>query len=754
MSAAADLGEAQIQKDSFLETATILIVDDNSTNLKVLSQALTAAHLQVAVATDGETAIEQIKYSQPALILLDVMMTGIDGFETCERLKADPLTKDIPIIFMTALNDVECKIKGLSLGAVDYITKPFQQTEVLARVKVHLQLQHFAKTLKQQNQQLQLEVSQRELAETALRDVNEVLRQQRDLARITLDSIGDGVITTDAKGQIQSLNPIAEQLTGWQEEEVKGQPITQVFQVVEENSLTPLENLVETVLRTRQSVSSWGEDRLLVARDGRHFAIEESASPIQADDAQIAGVVLVFRDVSQSRQMAKELAWQASYDMLTQLVNRREFERRLAEAITGAQTGGQNHCLCFIDLDRFKIVNDICGHSAGDELLRQIGQLLSSNVHSTDTVARLGGDEFAILFYNRSLDYVRETTNLLYRIFEGFRFIHQENLFNIGFSLGLVEITSTTTNVTDALSAADAACYAAKKRGGSRFHVYRKGDQEITKQQQDVHWIVELNKALETHQFCLNYQPIVSLQDEHCCYEWYEVLLRLIDDQGSVVFPSAFIPAAERYGLMPKIDRWVVQTLFSSQQQYLQKMWQQAQRESGSCLYMVNLSGASLNDDQFADFLETQFHHYQIPPQVIGFEITETVAIANFSKTTQLIHRLKTLGCHFALDDFGSGMSSFNYLKNLPVDYLKIDGSLVKESVNDPVARTIVESINRIGHIVGIQTIAEFIENETIRDTMAAIGIDYGQGYLWSRSQFHQSYNKTQVLDQLCHAPS
>lgn len=445
--------------------------------------------------------------------------------------------------------------------------------------------------------------------------------------------------------------------------------------------------------------------------------------------SQIGQFIEKKRSEAALRESEQRLAWQAKHDPLTGLVNRREFEQRLEEVLLIAKTEPQKHSLCYLDLDRFKIVNDTCGHGAGDELLRQVTALLRSQVRATDLLARLGGDEFGLLLYNCSPKQALAIANSLRQSLQEFRFIWDDKTFTIGVSIGLVAIDPDTPNLTNALNAADAACYVAKNTGRNRVHIYQSDDREVARQHSQIHWVAKLTKALEKNRFCLYYQPIISLAPDRSAWEHYEVLLRLHDETGTLVSPMIFIPAAERYHLMQNIDRWVIRTLFASQGEYYRENWNRCQQKGERCMYSINLSGASMVDDQFVDFLHEQFAAYRVPPQVICFEITETVAITNLSRARKLIHEVKNLGSCFALDDFGSGMSSFAYLRNLPVDYLKIDGDFIKDIVEDATDLALTEAINHIGHVMGLQTIAEFVENNTILEKLKVLGVDYAQGY-------------------------
>ncbi|MCT7948959.1 EAL domain-containing protein [Ancylothrix sp. C2] len=584
---------------------------------------------------------------------------------------------------------------------------------------------------------------------TERKRMEQALFAEKELAQVTLQSIGDGVITTDATGRISSLNPVAEKLTGWTTKEAKGLPLNRVFHIVNDQDGIPVENILSSALCNDQIIDLVNHN-LLIARNGHQFAIDHSAAPIHSSCGTLVGAVLVFRDVTQIRTQARQLSWQASHDALTGLVNRREFEYQLEQAIFNAQRNNLNHILLFLDLDRFKIVNDTCGHIAGDELLRQVTQQFKTKIRKTDLLARLGGDEFAVILYQCCHEQGLEIAEKLLQSIHSFRFVWQDKSFSLGVSIGLVSINATSQNAQQTLNEADAACYAAKDQGRNRVHIYEANDRELAKQRGETQWLVRITRALEENLFCLFSQPIVPItqpalqidnkttpvSDLHC-----EILLRLQDPEtGQIISPMAFIPAAERYHLMHAIDRWVIRSLFSQlslfkPHQYLKLQQKSAQKFPQSCgiLFAVNLSADSLNDEKFIDFLSEEFSLFQIPPNMICFEITETLAVANLSKTAKLIESLREMGCRFALDDFGSGMSSFAYLRNLPVDYLKIDGSFVKNIAENAIDFAMVEAINRIGHVMGIETIAEFVENEATLQSLKELGVDYAQGYAISK---------------------
>ncbi|MBD2436815.1 EAL domain-containing protein [Nostoc sp. FACHB-110] len=611
-----------------------------------------------------------------------------------------------------------------SLNIIDYQRRRSQIALKKANEELEQRVNLRTHELLQTLQRLQMEIAERQAVEKAL-------FHEKELALVTLKSIGDGVITTDASGLIKYLNPVAETLTGWSLNEALGMPLTQVFNIINEISREPAQNPVEKILHSR-GIVGLANQTVLITRNGRELSIEDSAAPIRTSDGSIVGVVVVFHDVTHSRNMARLLSWQASHDNLTGLVNRWEFENRLLQAVTNAQTHKEQHALCYLDLDQFKIVNDTCGYVAGDELLREFAKLFQNGLHSSDTLARLGGDEFGILLKDCSLETAVLVAHNLREAAHKFRFVWQQNkIFNLSVSVGLVAINSETQDMNSALSAADAACYVAKNQGRNRVHIYQADDLELAKQHGEMQWVGRITKALDDNRFQLYYQSIVPVTRTASLTEHYEILLRLIDEKGKLVSPMAFIPAAERYNLMQTIDRWVIHTFFANLAQCAVSQWHHCPslNNNRDCLYTINLSGASINDDKFIDFICDQFTLHKISPALICFEITETVAIKNLAKAAGFIRSLKEFGCCFALDDFGSGMSSFAYLKNLPVDYLKIDGSFVKHIVEEPIDLAMVDAINKIGQVMGIQTIAEFVENNAILEVIQNLGVDYAQGY-------------------------
>lgn len=557
---------------------------------------------------------------------------------------------------------------------------------------------------------------------TARKLAEQALQHEKELAQVTLHAIGDAVVRTDARGIVEYMNPRAERLTGWTDAEARGRPLDEVFHIVHEKTRERMRSPVEECLR-REEVIGVANHAVVIARDGTEYAIEDCAAPIRDRAGRIIGAVLVFRDVTERRRIAEEMAYQASHDSLTGLYNRHEFERRLQKLLAEHRTS-HRASLLYIDLDQFKVVNDTCGHRAGDELLRQLGRLMSARLHEGDMLARLGGDEFGLLLADCPVSRARGFAERLIADIRAFRFLWNGRLFTVGASVGIVEIGTTDDSVSALLAAADSACYAAKDRGRNRVRVFEHEDDELVRRQEEMNWVSRITHALEENRFELYQQAIVPLGGSHTGGVHREILLRLREPDGSLVLPQSFIPAAERYNLMPTLDRWVIERVFAGVHRHLA-------REGSECsdVFAINVSGTTLSDERFIAFVREQFVRHAIPPGAICFEITETAAIANLAEASSFIERMRAIGASIALDDFGSGLSSFAYLRKLTVDFLKIDGTFVRGIASDPVNAAMVESINRVGKVMGIRTVAEYVEDEATLARLREIGVDYVQGY-------------------------
>jgi len=554
------------------------------------------------------------------------------------------------------------------------------------------------------------------------------LQFEKELAQVTLHSIGDGVITTDADGRVEYLNPVAEQYTGWRSGEARGKPLAEIYRVINERTGKSVEPLPHAAGNSPPENGDAGSVRLL-DRNGRECPIRYSQAPILSRGGQVLGMIVVFHDISQIRAMAQQLSWQASHDALTGLVNRREFERRLGELIVTAKAQSREHALMFMDLDNFKAVNDTCGHSAGDELLRQLTAVMMTRMRGSDTLARLGGDEFGVLLESCPLDQALRIANAMRETVREFRFVWENKTFSVGVSIGLVPLGADSGDLNRVLSLADACCYDAKNKGRDRVQVHRQEESDFSGEHSELQIVSQINRAFELGQFRLYRQRILQLNPEAGPGAHYEVLVRMLDQSGNLVPPTGFMPAAERYNLLTSIERWVISSLV----EFLHRRWNDGgiPRQAGNGLgsYSVNISGASINDKSFPDFLRNLLTRYQLPRGLLCFEITETTAISNLAKASELMREMKGMGCRFSLDDFGAGMSSFAYLKYLPVDYLKIAGMFIKDMAHDPMDYAIVEAINRISHILGMQTVAESVEDAEVLEKITELKIDFAQGY-------------------------
>jgi diguanylate cyclase (GGDEF)-like protein/PAS domain S-box-containing protein len=549
------------------------------------------------------------------------------------------------------------------------------------------------------------------------------LFHEMERAHITLHSIGDAVITTDRHGSIEQMNAAAEVLTGVERTQAQGLPYEKVLFLSFEMQGLPGPSPLDEVLSDGDVKTSDG-DVLLVRPDKTELAIEYTAAPIYGRSSNVTGAILVFRDVTETRALSHQLAYQVRHDPLTSLFNRRELEVCLEHALAEVRRyPARISWLCCIDLDQFKLINDSCGHIAGDELLKQIAAILQSRLREMDTVCRMGGDEFAMLLSNCSREDALRIADGIRCGVEEFRFAWGEQTYNLTASIGITPVTPDSGSTHDLLSAADTACYIAKEAGRNRIHSSDdNSDNMIVQRANEIEMVHRLNRALETGGFALYGQLIKPLSNTGGRLH-IEILLRMLSADGEITPPMAFIPAAERYSLMPRIDRWVVTNtlrLFSGNR---------AEETDSACCICINLSAQSICDAEFLPFVLAQLDNTGLPCSDLCFEITETAAIANLTNAMKFIGAVKEKGCRFALDDFGSGLSSFAYLKNLPVDYLKIDGCFVRDMMDDPIDHAMVESISQIGRVMGIETIAEYVENTSLVETLSNIGVDYAQGY-------------------------
>ena len=546
------------------------------------------------------------------------------------------------------------------------------------------------------------------------------LAEQHERLRVTLNSIGDAVVTTDTAGRVEYINPVAEQLTGWRAAEARGRAIEHIFKVVDEQTLARRDNPVDKCLHEGRAVPA-APNAVLLSRSGSEYSIDYSAAPIRDAGHCIIGVVLAFRDMTEQHQLIRECSYQATHDALTKLINRAEFERCLQQALSENRESQAEHSVMLIDLDHFKRINDACGHTVGDRLLRQVGTLIQTAVRTGDVVGRLGSDEFAVILQGCGREPARRVAQTLCDKIDAFRFSHEERRFHIGASIGLVAIERDWNDPGEVLQAADTACASAKEAGRNRVHAYADVGPRLQRRRGDADWASRIEDALDHDRFILFAQMIEPTRRQHHGLHC-EILLRLRDESGAIIAPGAFMPAAERFHLASRIDKWVIHqvvTLLASDP------WQLRDIDQVS----INLSGQSLADAEFHRHVETLLDGCHFDLGKLCFEITETSAIGRIDQAAQFITTQRARGIRFSLDDFGSGVSSFGYLKSLPVDYLKVDGQFVKRIVEDRVDFMTVKCIADLGKALGKQTVAEFVETEAARGELEKLGVDYVQGY-------------------------
>jgi len=545
---------------------------------------------------------------------------------------------------------------------------------------------------------------------------------------MAFDSLAEALITTDAEGRIGYMNPSAEHLTGTTLQDASGKTLEEIVSLVDETDRRLLSDPVRQALSSGTAVNLSRRALLLSRSNGSERSIELSASPMRNSAKELVGSVVLLHDVTELRGLARQMSYQATHDALTGLINRREFERRLEEAIESGHRGENQHVLCYLDLDRFKVVNDTSGHLAGDSMLREVAKVLRDAVRDSDTVARLGGDEFGMLLIGCPLEKARQIADDVTRAVSDYRFVWKDKIFNIGVSVGLLELSRESGSLEEILAAADSACYVAKKQGSGRVAVYSAKDEALARHTGEIQWLQKLQSALKENRFHLYHQIIVPAYGDEATGPAMEVLVRLQDEAGNDVPPSEFVRAAERYRLMGLVDRWVVQTTLSA-------LGRGAIPISAKRSVAINISGQTLGDLQFLEFVVECLDSTGVSPSQVCFEITESAVVANLDHARRFVGVLHGMGCEFALDDFGSGVGSFSNLKNLQMDYLKIDGSFMRNLARDSVNQAMVTAMIKLARTLNFKVIAEQVEDAAALDTARRMGVDYVQGYAVGRPQ-------------------
>jgi diguanylate cyclase (GGDEF)-like protein len=651
----------------------------------------------------GIKTLEALKSVTPDLILLDVRMPEMDGIEVCRIIKEDPAWKFIPIIMLTGLSTKEDLAQCLAAGADDFVTKPFNDVELKARVQSMLRI-------KQQYDQLK---DLQALQEKLLRLLEGELNTEKENREKILDSLNEAVIVTDQNGIISYANNFNVNLFEKERNEVIGNHFDSIAKfIVNDRELTsPFNYLTNSPASTLKVVNANNRERII------EFNVYLSNSKTD--------FILVFKDITTKYEMDKLINYQISHDSLTGLLNRNEFELSLHKSLINALAANNEYALLYLDLDQFKIVNDSCGHFAGDELLRQVAGILKNIVEKPHSLFRIGGDEFTIILEDadnkEALFYSAKIIDELNKA----PFSWKDNKYTIGTSIGIVSINKETvvSSPDQILTYADNACFVAKHNGRNRSHIFSFDDTFLSKKREEIVWLNKIKSALENNKFRLFFQEIKALEENHGERSG-EVLIRMTEG-GKIISPYLFIPSAEHFNKMVEIDKWVVENTFA----FISKNAEKVE----NILFKINLSGQSLGNESFVYNVLDCFAKYNIEYKRICFEITETVAISNLSSAINFINFFRNKGCLFSLDDFGTGLSSFGYLKNLPVNFVKIDGSFVREINNDNYCLNMIEAINNISHSMNLKTIAEFVESESIYDKLKEIKIDFVQGYYISQ---------------------
>jgi diguanylate cyclase (GGDEF)-like protein/PAS domain S-box-containing protein len=680
------------------EKESILIVEDEKIIALDLMRRLERFGYEVlGTAIDAAQAYEIVEEQRPDLVLMDIMLSGsTNGVTIAAELRRRFGTA---IVFITAFADSDTLAGARAAEPYGYILKPFKERELFTTIDIALYKSAMERRLH---------------------------RQERLFSAI-LHSINDGIVATDNDLCVQFMNPVAEDLTGWTEPEAQGKPIAQVAGI--KDPLTG-RGLFGQLIDSGAEFPVFFSESLISDRAGRDVVVDGSLTRIKEEGNSMEGFLLTMRDITEIKNLTAKVDYQASHDMLTGLSNREEFSLKLQEELSAraAKKEGEPDSLLVIDIDRFKAINDTCGSLAGDELLRQTASYIRDLTSRKDTAARIGGDEYAVILRGCDVqDAVRVAKRLQDALTEH-RFFWNGVVYPITLSIGIVPLDFETDDIHGLLSSGDDACSMAREEGGNRINVFHPDDSRYERRRDEKQWIGRITNAAQEGRFVLYRQPIVPVDPQSRLGDKQEILIRMVSEDGGITLPGEFIPAAERYNLITEIDRWVIENSIRGIRQMAD-----SGDPVGGCLFSINLSGQSLLEDGLADFIVNLSTAWRVPPSQLCFEITETAAIQNLSYATRFISSLKAKGFRFSLDDFGSGFSSFGYLQNLPVDYLKIDGAFVRSMVENQVSYTMVESINSMGHVMGLKTIAEFVVDEPTLERVRRVGVDYAQGYAISR---------------------
>jgi len=668
----------------------LLLIDAKPEDARLIKSELAQSsyyHYDLDVAQNLAQGLERIKKGGIDVILMDLVLPDTQGIAAFLRLY--PKAGNIPIIALVQQTDEELGQLAVEKGALDYLVKQQIVSNLLIKaLRYATDRTHTLMALKAS------EAKYREL----------------------FQNVTAGVFQTSLDGKFLSANPAMVRLLGYDtEEELLGLDIAKEVYMYPDSR----DNWSRTILEKGEIRNS---ELVLRKRDGTKIVVLENAQAVRSHTGEVMYFQGALTDITEAHEQSKRLSYDASHDALTGLINRREFELRVERALEDRKVDKTEHAVCYMDLDKFKVINDSCGHVAGDELLRQLGAVLHARVRQGDTIARLGGDEFGVLLNHCTRENAIQVSKNLLRAIRDFKFAWNQRHFPVGASIGLVPIDDSFANVTDVLSAADAACYQAKDQGRNRLHIYEPNDQTQGHYSGEIQWASRVKKALTNDEFMLDIQPIIPVKASARSSRYLEILVRMRDENGRQIPPGAFLPTVERYNLMGQLDSWVLKhTLaeLSKESAPLDKIGR----------VFINLSADTLLDSHFAGSLSTILKQSQVPPTKLCFEVTEASAMTNLTKANATINAVRELGCRFALDDFGTGVSSFAYLKALNVDYLKIDGVHIRDLANDKGDYEIVKAITHVGHALGREVIAESVESKRVLTALKEIGVDFVQGY-------------------------
>ena len=673
----------------------ILIVEDEKIIALDLQRRLERfGYTVVGMASEGEAAVELARQAEPDIVLMDILLAGgMDGIEAAGIIHWQ---MGLPVIFLTAFADEKTLERAKEVEPYGYILKPLKERELYTTIDIALYKN----------------------------GIERKLRKQERLFSAILQSINDGIVATDMNLNIQFMNNVAEDITGYKEEAVKGAAATRILSLYDPRKQ---KDLLGSGMPLVNEHPYFFHEISIRNTFNQNIIVDGSITRIHEKENSTEGYLIALRDITEIKKMSETINYQASHDILTGLSNREELSFKLGEVLKSLQQTGESHGLLVIDVDRFKAVNDTCGALAGDELLRQVAAHIQANIQRNDISARIGGDEFAIILMNCEIQDASSVAKRLQEAAANRKFIWQNTVFPVSMSIGIVPLNRDSGDIHAVLAAGDDACHVAKEAGGNRISIFQLEDSVFQRRRGEMEWIGKINRAIDENRFLLYYQPIVPLDPVKGYSKKIEILIRLVNEDGGIARPGDFIPSAERYHLMPQIDRWVLE---NSMRAF--RTLQDRKNPLAESIFSINLSGPSLLDDTLIDNILEILHHYNLSASSFCFEITETAAIQNLSYASRFMKRLKEEGFTFALDDFGSGFSSFGYLRNLPVDYLKIDGSFVQNIDESLVSCTMVQSINSIGHVMGLKTIGEFVKNDKIWNKLVELGVDYGQGYIFA----------------------